>query len=60
MLAMLDGNEHADCESVGQAFESLSQYQLWVKDNGRRPVSKTVQRGFNSFHPRHPIDNPGD
>lgn len=27
-LGMLDGNEHADCESVGQVFESLTQYQF--------------------------------
>lgn len=27
MLQMLDGNEHAACEAVGQGFKSLLQYQ---------------------------------
>ncbi len=49
MLEMLDGNEHAACEAVGQEFESLLQYQLSVSA-GRGTVSKTAARGFDSFH----------
>ena len=49
MLQMLDGNEHAACEAVGQGFKSLLQYQLPVSV-GRGTVSKTEPREFESFH----------
>lgn len=49
---MLDGNEHAACEAVGQAFESLLQYQLPVTA-GRSQVSKTSTLGFDTLHRCH-------
>jgi hypothetical protein len=36
MLQMLDGNEHAACEAVGQAFESLLQYQFQLRGERQR------------------------
>lgn len=55
MLAMLDGKGRADCESVRRGSNPQASTNMRVKDNGGRPVSKTVQRGFESFHPCHNI-----
>lgn len=44
MLQMLDGNEHAACEAVGQGFKSLLQYQLPVGAR-RYADSKPVTQG---------------